>query len=125
MVTRRVPASPVRRWRGCVLSAVAVACAVSPLRAQDGTSGEWRVNGGDSGFTRYASLDQISADTVHNLAIVWRRPAVDATLHTRWPDLRYSNNLRSTPVMVGGVLARDASVVKPAPIDPVSDMITM
>ena len=120
MVTRRMPASPVRRWGGCVLGAVAVACAVSPLRAQDGTSGEWRVNGGDSGFTRYASLDQISADTVHDLAIVWRRPAVDATLHTRWPDLRYSNNLRSTPVMVGGVLYASNGIGLVEAFDPAS-----
>ena len=104
MVTRRVPATPVRRWRVGVLGAVVVACAVSPLRAQDGTSGEWRVNGGDSGYTRYAPLEQINADTVNDLEIVWRRPAVDATLHSRWPELRYSNNLRSTPLMVGGVL---------------------
>ena len=120
MVTRRVPSSPVRHWRGCVLGAVAVACAVSPLRAQDGTSGEWRVNGGDSGFTRYASLDQISADTVHDLAIVWSRPAVDATLHTRWPDLRYSNNLRSTPVMVGGVLYASNGIGLVEAFDPAS-----
>ena len=95
---------PVRCWRVCLLGAVALACAVSPLRAQNGTGGEWRVNGGDSGFTRYAPLDQINADTVHDLEIVWRRPAVDTTLHARWSGLQYSNNLRSTPVMVGGVL---------------------
>lgn len=72
--------------------------------AQHGTSGEWRVHGGDSGFTRYAPLDQINADTVGDLEIVWRRPAVDVSLHARWSSLRYSNNLRSTPVMVDGVL---------------------
>ena len=72
--------------------------------AQQGTSGEWRVHGGDSGFTRYAALDQINADTVHDLEIVWRRPAVDRSLHDRWDSLQYSNNLRSTPLMVDGVL---------------------
>ena len=72
--------------------------------AQHGTDGEWRVHGGDSGFTRYAALDQIDAETVHDLEIVWRRPAVDAGLHARWDNLRYSNNLRSTPLMVDGVL---------------------
>ena len=120
MVTRPVIASPVRRWRASLLGAVALACAGSPLRAQDGTSGEWRVNGGDSGYTRYAPLDQISADTVHDLEIVWRRPAVDATLHTRWPDLRYSNNLRSTPVMVGGVLYASNGVGLVEAFDPAS-----
>ncbi|MEO2197019.1 MAG: PQQ-binding-like beta-propeller repeat protein [bacterium] len=76
----------------------------STAAAQDGTTGEWRAHGGDSGYTRYAPLDQINADTVNDLEIVWRRPAVDRSLHDRWPDLRYSNQLRSTPVMVDGVL---------------------
>jgi len=104
MVTAGVSVGWVRRGRTCLLGAAVLGCAVSPLRAQDGTSGEWRVNGGDSGYTRYAPLDQINADTVDDLAIVWRREAVDASLRTRWPDLRYSNELRSTPLMVDGVL---------------------
>ena len=64
---------------GCRLL-VTVLCAFSMAAsadAQHGTSGEWRVHGGDSGFTRYAPLDQINADTVGDLEIVWRRPAVD------------------------------------------------
>ena len=120
MVTTRVPPIPVQRWRACLLGAVALACAVSPVRAQDGTSGEWRVNGGDSGFTRYAPLDQINADTVHDLEIVWRRPAVDTTLHARWPGLQYSNNLRSTPVMVGGVLYASNGIGIVEAFDPAS-----
>ena len=35
--------------------------------AQQGVSGEWRVHGGDAGFTRYAALDQIDAETVGDL----------------------------------------------------------
>ncbi len=66
----------------------------STAAAQDGTTGEWRAHGGDSGYTRYAPLDQINADTVNDLEIVWRRPAVDRSLHDRWPDLQYSNQLR-------------------------------
>ena len=87
-----------------VAGVVVLAGLAGPASAQDGTSGEWRVNGGDSGYTRYAPLDQINADTVDDLTIVWRREAVDASLRTRWPDLRYSNQLRSTPLMVDGVL---------------------
>ncbi len=95
------------RWRGAmpVFGAMMLAAGLtSTTAAQDGTTGEWRVHGGDSGYTRYASLDQINTDTVNDLEIVWRRPAVDRSLHDRWPDLRYSNQLRSTPVMVDGVL---------------------
>ena len=95
------------RWRGAtpVFGAMMLAAGLtSTAAAQDGTTGEWRVHGGDSGYTRYAPLDQINTDTVNDLEIVWRRPAVDRSLHDRWPDLRYSNQLRSTPVMVDGVL---------------------
>ena len=81
-----------------------VSSVAGPADAQHGTTGEWRVQGGDSGYTRYAPLDQINADTIDDLDIVWRRPPVDQTLLDRWPDLRYSNNLRSTPEMVNGVL---------------------
>ena len=36
--------------------------------------------------------------------MAWRRPAVDVSLQTRFPDLQYSNQLRSTPVFVDGSL---------------------
>ncbi len=72
--------------------------------AQQGTTGEWHVHGGDAGFTRYSSLDQINTDTVDDLDIAWRRSSVDASLIQQWPDLQYSNQLRSTPIMVDGVL---------------------
>ena len=94
-----------RTGRGVVGAALlGVLALAATAAAQHGTDGEWRVHGGDSGFTRYAPLDQIDADTVADLDIVWRRPAVDASLHARWDNLRYSNNLRSTPLMVDGVL---------------------
>ena len=72
--------------------------------AQQGTTGEWHVHGGDSGYTRYSSLDQINTDTVGDLDIAWRRSSVDASLIQQWPDLQYSNQLRSTPIMVDGIL---------------------
>ena len=72
--------------------------------AQQGTTGEWHVHGGDSGYTRYSSLDQINTDTVGDLDIAWRRSSVDASLMQQWPDLQYSNQLRSTPIMVDGIL---------------------
>ena len=72
--------------------------------AQQGTTGEWHVHGGDAGYTRYSSLDQINTDTVGDLDIAWRRSSVDASLIQQWPDLQYSNQLRSTPIMVEGIL---------------------
>ena len=76
----------------------------TPSSAQQGTTGEWHVHGGDSGYTRYSSLDQINTDTVGDLDIAWRRSSVDASLILQWPDLQYSNQLRSTPIMVDGIL---------------------
>ena len=72
--------------------------------AQQGTTGEWHVHGGDAGYTRYSSLDQINTDTVGGLDIAWRRSSVDASLIQQWPDLQSSNQLRSTPIMVDGIL---------------------
>ena len=103
----------VSRWqramrrRGLVggLCVAASALLMSPSHAQEGTDGrEWRAHGGDAGYTRYAPLDQINRANVGTLRMVWRRPAVDRSLRERFPDLRHSNNLRSTPIMVGGML---------------------
>ncbi len=47
--------------------------ALQPLAAQQGTQGgEWRVYGGDTGSTKYSPLDQINAENVSELEIVWR-----------------------------------------------------
>jgi quinoprotein glucose dehydrogenase len=53
---------------------------------------------------RYSPADLINAENVHDLRIVWRRPAVDASLMQAYPEVSVSNNLRSTPIMVGGVM---------------------
>ena len=58
------------KFAALVLSATAFALwSLKPAPAQQGTpsTGEWRVNGGDSGSTRYSPLDQIKADNVKNL----------------------------------------------------------
>ena len=35
-------------------------------------NGEWRTYGGDLGNTRYAPLDQITADNFNKLEVAWR-----------------------------------------------------
>ena len=74
--------------------------------AQDGEtpSGEWPYFGGTRAFTRYAPLDQIDRRNVANLRVLWRRPAIDAVFTQAFPELRPSNYLRSTPIMVDGIL---------------------
>ena len=105
------------RYQWLVIGTLPLALGAS-LAAQHGTTGEWRVHGGDAGYTRYAPLDQINADTVGDLQIAWRRGAVDESLHTRWPDLRYSNQLRSTPIMVDGVLYASNGIGLVEALDP-------
>lgn len=82
---------------------IVLATAVSA--AQQGTrGGEWTRYGADSGSTRYAPLDQINKGNVSELRVAWRRPAVDTSISSKFPDLTHSNNFRATPVMIDGVL---------------------
>jgi quinoprotein glucose dehydrogenase len=79
--------------------ALAATCGVTYLQGQLGTpaTGEWRVNGGDSGSTRYSPLDQITPDNVKNLQVAWRWKAqnMGTAPQTAW---------EVTPLMAGGRL---------------------
>ena len=86
---------------GLVLALTALSATFVQSQARQG---EWRYFGGDKAFTRYSPLDQINRDNVKNLQIVWRRPAVDESLKQVFPDLRVSAYLRSTPIMIDGML---------------------
>ena len=97
--------------RSRIVSAVlltAAGLAIGPSAAlsaqQTRPAGEWPYFGGDRSYTRYAPLDAIDHTNVDRLAVVWRRPAVDPSLLDAYPDLRVSSYLRSTPVMIDGVL---------------------
>jgi glucose dehydrogenase len=83
-------------FRGVLLlmSAVSTGHAVAQYGA---AGGEWHTWGGDHGFTRYSALDQISAENVRDLQVVWRWRALP--LGNR-PD----SNFKATPLMVDGVL---------------------
>src|SRR3954469_21450725 len=68
------------------------------LHAQQGTAGkEWRYYGGDAGNTKYSPLDQINANNVKQLDIVWRWKAENFGPR---PDY----NWEVTPLMIGNVL---------------------
>src|SRR5437762_13571491 len=85
--------------------AVGIWACTAILAAQHGTKGgQWRSYNGDAGSTKYSPLDQINKDNVGRLRIAWRRPAVAEELRAQNPKLTVANNLRSTPLMVGGVL---------------------
>ncbi len=71
----------------------------APAHGQQGTpaTGEWRVNGGDSGSTRYSPLDQINSTNVKNLQVLWR-----------WKAQNMGPNPQAawevTPLMIAGKL---------------------
>ncbi len=71
---------------------------------QGADRGEWHSYSADLASSKYSPLDQITADNVGDLEIAWRRDAVDESILSQAPDLRYSNNLNVTPLMVDGVL---------------------
>jgi len=81
------------------VAASAVVWTLTPAPAQQGTpaTDEWRVNGGDSGSTRYSPLDQINADNVNSLQIAWRWKAqnMGPSPQPAW---------EVTPLMVSGKL---------------------
>jgi len=87
------------------IGAVLVGALIGLAQAQERVPArEWRYFGGDKAFTRYSPLDQITRDNVKNLRIVWRRPAVNDELIQAFPDLRATNYLRSTPIVIDGLL---------------------
>src|ERR1700686_1493466 len=85
--------------------AAVAALSLAPLQAQQGApaNGEWRVNGGDTGSTRYSPLDQINAANVKNLQVVWRWKAqnMGPAPQGAW---------EVTPLMAGGKLFFTAGV---------------
>ncbi|MDX1450231.1 MAG: hypothetical protein R3246_14355 [Acidimicrobiia bacterium] len=85
--------------------ATLMASVVAPVHtAAQGTPSDWPYFGGDRAFTRYAPLDRIDRNNVDSLEILWRRSAVDPQLLDAFPDLTVPANLRSTPILLDGVL---------------------
>jgi quinoprotein glucose dehydrogenase len=73
---------------------------ISPVRAQSARpvpGAEWRYYASDLRSTKYSPLDQINADNVKNLQIVWR-------WSSRNFGPRQEANMETTPLMIGGVL---------------------
>jgi quinoprotein glucose dehydrogenase len=97
---------------GLLLAAFILFCA--PLTAQQADNvGEWRFYGSDASSTKYSPLDQIDAENVSELEIVWRWKANNF-------GARPDHNWQATPLMANGVLyttagtRRDAVAIDPA-----------
>ena len=97
----------VRRWARLapmVAASFLVPGHADRLLAQDAGASAWPYYGGDLAFSRYAPVDQIDRANVADLQVVWRRPGLDSSYQEAFPDLDPSAYLRSTPVLVDGVL---------------------
>ena len=95
-------------WR--LAGPLALAAAIAACGPGSVADVEWRSYNGDARSTKYAPLDQIDRDNVGDLDIVWRRPSIDPQITAAHPDLTYSNNFPSTPLMIDGVLYSPNSV---------------
>lgn len=75
------------------------------LSAQNFLSGQdgWDHYAGD-GFQRYSSLDQIDANNVSQLQILWRKSGIDSQLADAFPGVTLGSYLRSTPIIMDGVI---------------------
>jgi len=81
-----------------LLSVLFAFAAAGSARAQAGAkNGEWRTYGADLGSTRYAPLDQITAENFGKLQVAWR-------FKTDILGARPDFNLQTTPLMVNGIL---------------------
>lgn len=92
----------VGRWTA--VSVVVILAGALIAAQQNARRGEWTSYSSDPGSTKYAPLDQINKDNVSRLRVAWRRPSVDPAISSRATEFRSSNNFRSTPLMIDGVL---------------------
>ena len=109
--------APVIRPLCFALGLALLAPSGGTLSAQSGGDG-WRYYGADLAFTRYAPLDQIDRSNVSQLEIAWRRPGVDPSYLERFPDLTPGAYMRSTPIILDGVLYSSNAVGLVEAFDP-------
>ena len=76
----------------------------SIVNGQNIEDGEWGYFGGDNKFNRYSPLDLINTNNVDQVNIVWHRDATAASLRDDYNGMGFEKNLRSTPLLIDGVL---------------------
>ena len=84
------------------------------------SASSWSYYGGSKAFMRYAPLDQINADNVGELEILWRRPAIDSSILEAFPQIRFASNLRSTPIFIDSTLYVTNGIGLAEAFDPVT-----
>ncbi len=88
-------------------------------QAPETPAGDWRYHGGDAASSQYTALDQIVADNVDRLRILWRWRAPDWEIVRSGRRVLYGEN-QSTPLAVGGVLYASTPLNQVSAIDAAS-----
>ena len=86
-----------------VLPAIA-AVLVATVPAAHAQDVEWRSYGSDAAGTKYSPLDQIDAETIADLEIVWRQSVLPDAMREGREDFTPSIASQNTPLMAGGRL---------------------
>jgi quinoprotein glucose dehydrogenase len=105
-------------WSGRLLVVLLAYTAASGAPNDRQPKGEWWYYAGDNASTKYSPLEQINRSNVSKLRVAWRRRQIEADFAAANPNLRLSNNYRSTPIMVGGVLYATNAVGVAEAFDP-------
>ena len=105
-------------WVGQLSLALLAYAALSGAPNDRPPKGEWWYYAGDLASTKYSPLEQINRANVSHLRVAWRRPQINPDLAAASPNLRLSNNYRSTPIMAGGVLYATNAVGLAEAFDP-------
>ena len=127
-----------------MLAAAVLAAPMAAAQQGAPANGEWPTYGGDLGSTKYSPLDQIDAANFGDLEIAWSWQSADAYVSKttpdggewraasdvifealdredpeRWRDRQspYTNNLKATPLMVGGRLFINMPTSQGAAVD--------
>ena len=98
------------------LGTIFVLLANLAVAQQRGSIGDWVAHGGDAGSTKYSALDQIDADNVGDLRIVWRWTLPDARVVQENPRLR-PGQFKATALAIGGTLYLSTPLAQVAAID--------
>ncbi|SVB43157.1 uncharacterized protein METZ01_LOCUS196011, partial [marine metagenome] len=86
----------------CIVSAIVVLLVSSTL-AESGQVGEWHAYAGDKASTKYTALDQIDAESIGDLRVVWRQSTIpDETRNGN--AMRAPAASQNTPLMARGRL---------------------
>jgi quinoprotein glucose dehydrogenase len=106
------------------LLAAAASCLAGSLLAQQSVNGEgstfeWHTYGSDLASSKYVPLDQITADNVADLQILWSWETPDNAVF-RDDDRASAGEYKSTPIMVNGTLFVSTSLGMVAAVDAVT-----